>query len=1548
MANAENRPFSGTWTYNNKKSRRHVPDCIVTFNGETAMPSCTGCTGQIDLQDLITSVSVTNSTDTSPASVSLGMEIPTNRRSCFFRDNKFILHPGIEIHVYMRGYFTHTELGGDTEDDNYNLNHATMKPYYQVFNGVITEVSHGFSGGFYSMSLSAVDFLHFWQYQSISTNPSAFGAGADGNKTNINFTGHKYTRKNPFSVVHELYSSGHGDAGDHAWVLSDFQNIGIKSDLYQASFWEVTGWYWAKRFQQPMGNLKMYGTDGRLFNTFEQFLLSSDLISKGDAALSSDKWSALENPKTDTKTLGKMDTYMDSLLTVLRHSSSKDGEVNKQQYAFPSSSLFFVENTSWVSSTAGGKGARGYNVAGVTAFALDISSLGQVNLFESQMQTKMDIASQVSTEIGYEFFIDFNGDYVFKPPFYNLDPSDNRVYVVKDIDLISFDSNESEPECTVMKGTGGYFSNMASMFGKEFENRGMFIDWRGVAKYGWREASFETTFLNDPRSIYYAAMNRMAIQNKGVQSGSCTIPLRPEMKLGFPVYIEPFDVFYYVTGISHTFGYGSDCTTSLTLTAKRAKFFPPMDKQGRFPKLENIDFKNIYLPSHALFTKNGQGQPKYMGFPCVVMGLDMSEVNPLWFIYGEITNFLVNMAGNTRNASVGGNHYEGLLTLVRSLAERERGLRWTTSSYKKDGKTYTTNKAVVRVTNGDEVAVPFSKIVEAAKLVRQSIQDRIDSKDWHQFERNNGAFVTQDVENQIRSSGGTRYGEALVVFFKILDKVRSEKSAAMQHGTNMEHYLASLKFMKTNFRPDDQQPGVYRYYSSAFPNDHPYAATFQGMSDRTDVNIDSFNKESLSGLSVNLVHEVENPQPRTKIIDKGDGTYEIVNPAGMDASQLAQYGGSSVFTASYGIPVRHFMYTDEAKGKTYNGRATTFKVFPTEDIKTLVFSVQFLGRKKPQVFKIKASITVDSKKPNYSLALPNPYKDNFPTGVLCSDVYQPFIDSHILAMRTVGASVSGILAQNDQEDRKKAWDSELAGLEKKYEAITKRYKRTWAYTFRSNRRKAFKSVRKALGSAMTKDLFMLVRYLNIVETLNRSSEMSVYFNNETTVIDQPAQIDGSLGSLGVQQSGSENVLADDMKILGEVNQKIKAMISMNVANDDVPNNQRYEQFLLGGWDNHPCYYTTPEPRKKELKDILENSFSYFLSCLKEESQQIFYRFRAAGEEPYFSPVMPVSDEKGFEVFGHYAYGRGLNLKTLAEIINTPQDAWADLSPLDLNRLYGNIASKQKTKKVKGRRVPYRTLLSSKEASSGNVLQDNYKGFDKNYRTTLNQSMAKYIASSGAANILDPDLIEVIEGSGGGVDLSSSDEVFTFLQTWSNAEGYNTESQRNTAAMIFEQAFVQNIITTNQQYGKRIAAENVPIELARLDQFYSPTECTGGAANALSTSDAFMLESDQYSFAYNSNTGEFNETAWQQMLAENRVIDWFTHQEALRGTITDDRVTLESLEEDINAIGDAFTQLADDIQSVPDQYNQMVVVPNSSLETNQSSSLPSPTINEEDE
>ena len=243
----KNRPFKGTWTetVQNREVRRHVPDVIVNFNGEPSIPSCAGCSGRIDMQDFITSVSVSNSTDTNPANVSISMSIPTNRYACLFRDNKFALYTGMEVHVYMRGFFSTTELvffqEGAIEDKEINLNQVPMKPYYQVFHGVVTETSFNFGGGFYEASLTCNDLLHFWQYQNVNTNPSYLGTRVNGNPTTLNFTGHEYTRRNAYHIIFDLFISRHGDAGAQDFYLSDFTNTGIKSDVFQDDFWEVAG-----------------------------------------------------------------------------------------------------------------------------------------------------------------------------------------------------------------------------------------------------------------------------------------------------------------------------------------------------------------------------------------------------------------------------------------------------------------------------------------------------------------------------------------------------------------------------------------------------------------------------------------------------------------------------------------------------------------------------------------------------------------------------------------------------------------------------------------------------------------------------------------------------------------------------------------------------------------------------------------------------------------------------------------------------------------------------------------------------------------------------------------------------------------------------------------------------------------------------------------------------------------------------------------------------------------------------------------------------------
>ncbi|MHC4780545.1 MAG: hypothetical protein ACYTFG_18390, partial [Planctomycetota bacterium] len=118
-------------------------------------------------------------------------------------------------------------------------------------------------------------------------------------------------------------------------------------------------------------------------------------------------------------------------------------------------------------------------------------------------------------------------------------------------------------------------------------------------------------------------------------SASVTIPIRPEMRPGYPVYIPYLDCYYYCNSFSHSFSVGGQCTTVLQLVAKRAKFYAPGKVGPSAPEgIEAIDLSNTLLPERPLQVLDSQGRPRLAGFPNVVMALDPDDINELFFVVG--------------------------------------------------------------------------------------------------------------------------------------------------------------------------------------------------------------------------------------------------------------------------------------------------------------------------------------------------------------------------------------------------------------------------------------------------------------------------------------------------------------------------------------------------------------------------------------------------------------------------------------------------------------------------------------------------------------------------------------------------------------------------------------------------------------------------------------------------------------------------------------------------------------------------------------------------
>jgi hypothetical protein len=612
------RPYVGTFVPNQRKIIQWTPDALVYLNGDTSLSGCRICHHNIDIQQFVTSLSVDAGVEPGASSASISLSIPRHFGDSIFRDGNTLLRNALEVHIYIRGYFPMTGLTDPDADPNanriagVNLADIPQYPYYPVFHGVVTNVNHEYSGGYYSASLSCSGMLHFWQYMQVASNGSYFGARPNNSGVRTTLRGHIFTGMSPFSIIYSLYRDTVGAAGGVGFALGSRTNMQAVSTATGDSLYSMALQYWERRFAQGMYGLRMHGASGQLFSGAQQAYLAR--LNGNDARILSTVTTGTPRQERDPLVLQSAAAF--NLI-------DRDGDGRILRGA----------DLRFLASASERRSDYGVVVPQMQAFVNDISQWGQVNLFETTYETKLDIATQVANICGYEFFQDMDGDLVFKPPLYNLDTSSSRVYRIEPEDIINIAFTENEPEATYATVSAGPFQNLRGAVDQaEWGVRSTYYDYRLIAQFGWREGSLESNYYSNARSAFYAAVAQLDRLNQGMNSASLTIPLRPEIRPGFPVYIPHIDCFYYVQSVSHGFAFGGGCTTTLNLSARRRKFIPPGDPAGS--SVSSINLAQTSLPPRPLQYLDNSSVPRILGFPNVVMALDPERINPLFFFLG--------------------------------------------------------------------------------------------------------------------------------------------------------------------------------------------------------------------------------------------------------------------------------------------------------------------------------------------------------------------------------------------------------------------------------------------------------------------------------------------------------------------------------------------------------------------------------------------------------------------------------------------------------------------------------------------------------------------------------------------------------------------------------------------------------------------------------------------------------------------------------------------------------------------------------------------------
>jgi len=392
--------------------------------------------------------------------------------------------------------------------------------YYPIFWGLVTEVTDGYSGGAHTMSINCSDILKWWELCKMNTNPA--WTGTKDNQMAWNLFGNVFTGMNPYDVIWSLSQEAMGDVVVGSGSLTSYNGEGVQPQTFSTALSDIM-LYWQDRFTRIRSNLLLYGVQG--------------VAVRGDTL-----W--------------------------------QEYKTAKREKGQPLASTA-------VQKANGGKYGGGvvFDVTSdaVKAFKTQFNNAGQVNFWQSEYQTKLELANACKEAIGFEFYMDVTGDIVFKPPFYNLDTLPNKpVSWIQDIDIIDWDFSESEAEVvTQVQMAGSYGGNIDYGFPADVEPMTSVTDYHLLRKYGWRTHQVNSEFLGDPVLMFYHGLDIMDRLNSRRHRGSVSIPLRPELRLGFPIYVAPKDQMWYVSGISHSIQFGGQAQTTLTLTARRSKFFAP-------------------------------------------------------------------------------------------------------------------------------------------------------------------------------------------------------------------------------------------------------------------------------------------------------------------------------------------------------------------------------------------------------------------------------------------------------------------------------------------------------------------------------------------------------------------------------------------------------------------------------------------------------------------------------------------------------------------------------------------------------------------------------------------------------------------------------------------------------------------------------------------------------------------------------------------------------------------------------------------------------------
>jgi len=502
-------------TYKQKRVTKLAPDAVIRINGKMTIDICPNpkCNSRVDISKYVTSLSTSLANNTTIGNAQFNIAMPRHGDNGIYMVRGGKVH-GInlmdEVEIFMKARFI-------SSDKTYK--------YHKVFWGVIVNIGESYGSGEQGISVNCESMLKWLQLMKTNEHPSIMALADTKEKLDLKtlfWSGKTYANKNPYQIIYSLVNITMLNMVIPSVLDTEKGTIDIGNEKIQKKVAIGKGSFpaakdidllkkWNNKFASIKSSLKMFGCSEEDFVT----------ISDSNQA---------EKQTTNNK-------HLDA-------SGTKEGPIQIN-----------------------------YNTRALMDFRPFIKKDQdtEMDLVSNSYKNNLEIASEVKVYTGFEFYLDTTGDIIFKPPFWNLDTSENEVFRLKDEDIISWDFKDSEESVVTrieVKGSHLQSVNVDS----HLTPTGIFTNYNLARQFGMRTEPIYMKYFTTPSMCYAHAISEMDRINANKYKGSITIVGRPEIRLGYPVYIESRDIFGYVENINHNFTFGGPFTTSLQLSAIRKKY----------------------------------------------------------------------------------------------------------------------------------------------------------------------------------------------------------------------------------------------------------------------------------------------------------------------------------------------------------------------------------------------------------------------------------------------------------------------------------------------------------------------------------------------------------------------------------------------------------------------------------------------------------------------------------------------------------------------------------------------------------------------------------------------------------------------------------------------------------------------------------------------------------------------------------------------------------------------------------------------------------------